>query len=181
VYVVNWLSSLSSKKASMPIIADYVNRAYFRSWRDGEIHMHQPRKRGVHETSTTFADNPISVIGADFINDPTNQMQNYSQIKLYEEIAHKRFKNFDITPDLKFILGPDSKIKNLIHCLGSGQAFKFAPVFGEMMSQYILKRGLLSKYGDSFSIKRFDAKYMKSFWSKVNGNEYSLYQENSSL
>lgn len=194
VYVVNWLSSLSSKKASMPIIADYVNRAYFRSWRDGEIHMHQPRKRGVHETSTTFADNPISVIGADFINDPTNQMQNYSQIRLYEEIAHKRFKNlnntvfssgyrsyFDITPDLKFILGPDSKIKNLIHCLGSGQAFKFAPVFGEMMAQYILKRGILSKYGDSFSIKRFDAKYMKSFWSKVNGNEYSLYQENSSL
>lgn len=194
VYVVNWLSSLSAKKVSMPIIADYVNRAYFRSWRDGEIHMHQPRKRAVHETSTTFADNPLSVIGADFINDPTNQIQNYSQIKLYEEIAHKRFKNlnntvfssgyrsyFDITPDLKFILGPDTKIKNLIHCLGSGQAFKFAPVFGEMMVQYVLKRGLLSKLGDAFSINRFDAKYMKNFWSKVNGNEYSLYRENSSL
>ncbi len=194
VFVVNWLNNLATHKVSMPIIADYVNRAYFRSWRDGEIHMHQPRKRGIHETSTSFADNPISVIGADFINDPVNQIQNYSQIKLYEDIAHKRFKNldhavyssgyrsyFDITPDLKFILGPDIKIKNLIHCLGSGQAFKFAPVFGEMMAQYILKPGLLSQYGDSFSIKRFDKTYMKNFWSKVNGKEYSLYQENSAL
>lgn len=194
VYVVNWLNSLLSKKTSMPIIADYVNRAYFRSWRDGEIHMHQPRKRGIHETRTAFTENPISVVGADFINDPMNQTQNYAQIKLYEDIAHNRFKNlektifssgyrsyFDITPDLKFILGPDNKIKNLIHCLGSGQAFKYSPVFGEMMAEYILKPGLLSQYGDAFSIKRFDRNYMKNFWSTVHGKEYSLYQENNAL
>lgn len=194
VYVVNWLDNLSTSHEPMPIIADYANRAYFRSWREGEIHMHQPRKRGVGETSTLFADNPLSIIGADFINNPINQMQGFSNIRLYEEIAHKRFKNldntvfssgyqsyFDITPDLKFILGPDSHIDNLFHCLGSGQAFKYAPVFGEMMKEFIFGGGELSKVGESFSIKRFDTEYMKNFWDKVSGKNYSLSQENSSL
>jgi glycine/D-amino acid oxidase-like deaminating enzyme len=194
VYVVNWLDNLLTSHEPMPIIADYANRAYFRSWREGEIHMHQPRKRGVGETSTLFADNPLSIIGADFINNPINQMQGFSNIRLYEEIAHKRFKNldntvfssgyqsyFDITPDLKFILGPDSKIDNLFHCLGSGQAFKYAPVFGEMMKEFIFGDGELSKVGESFSIKRFNTEYMKNFWDKVSGKNYSLSQENSSL
>ena len=152
VYVVNWLTSLAEKKVAMPIIADYVNRAYFRSWRDGEIHMHQPRKRAVQQTSTAFAENPLAVLGADFINDPSNQAIGYSQNRVYEDIAKQRFGNikqtifssgyrsfFDITPDLRFILGPDPKIKNLIHCLGSGQAFKYAPAFGEMMSEYVFE------------------------------------------
>lgn len=194
VYVVNWLNSISDNKKQMPIVADYANRAYFRSWRDGEIHMHQPRKRGVAETSTLFADNPLAIIGADFINNPVNQMQGFSNIQLYEEIAYKRFKDlqngvfssgyqsyFDITPDLKFILGPDSKINNLYHCLGSGQAFKYAPVFGEMMKQFIFGSGHLSDIGSAFSIKRFDKSYMKNFWDKVSGRDYSLSQENSSL
>lgn len=194
VYVVNWLNSMPINKLPMPIIADYANRAYFRSWRDGEIHMHQPRKRGVAETSTLFADNPLGIIGADFINNPVNQMQGFSNIRLYEDIAHKRFKDlentvfssgyqsyFDITPDLKFILGPDSKFENLYHCLGSGQAFKFAPVFGEMMKQFIFGGGQLSDIGSAFSIKRFDSVYMKNFWDRVSGKDYSLAQENSSL
>lgn len=194
VYVVNWLNSISLNNQPMPIIADYSNRAYFRSWRDGEIHMHQPRKRGVAETSTLFADNPLGIIGADFITNPLNQMQGFSNIRLYEDIAHKRFKDlqntvfssgyqsyFDITPDLKFILGPDSKINNLFHCLGSGQAFKYAPVFGEMMKEFIFSAGQLSKTGEAFSIKRFDNEYMKTFWDKVSGRDYSLSQENRSL
>lgn len=194
VYVVNWLNGTLVNKQPMPIIADYANRAYFRSWRGGEIHMHQPRKRGVAETSTLFADNPLGIIGSDFINNPINQMQGLSNIRLYEEIANKRFSDFkntvfssgfqsyfDITPDLKFILGPDSKINNLYHCLGSGQAFKYAPVFGEMMKQFIFGPGHLSDIGSAFSIKRFDTSYMKSFWDKVSGRDYSLSQENNSL
>jgi sarcosine oxidase subunit beta len=195
VFIANWFNSLASKsKTNMPIIADYVNRAYFRSWRDGEIHMHQPRKREIQETASAFIDNPMGIIGADFINDPFNQMQGSSHTHLYKEIANKRFNNlkntvlstgfrsyFDITPDLKFILGPDEKIKNLIHCLGSGQAAKYSPVFGEMMAQYIFKPGQLSGLGNNFSIKRFNKKYMKEFLKKSNTLDYSLLQENSSL
>jgi glycine/D-amino acid oxidase-like deaminating enzyme len=191
VFVVNWLNSLLDDKKNMPIIADYANRGYFRSWRNGEIHMHQPRKRGVEEASTLFADNPLAIIGADFINNPFNQMQGFSNIRLYEDIAHKRFKDlqntvfssgfqsyFDITPDLRFILGQDSKITNLFHCLGSGQAFKYAPVFGEMMVEYIFKPGKLSSLGDNFLIDRFDSVYMKRFWDNVSGKNYTLGQEN---
>lgn len=195
VFVVNWLNTLNLKeKRIMPIIADYVNRAYFRSWREGEIHMHQPRKRDIQETASAFSDNPIGIIGADFINDPLNQMQGYSHVRLYEDIANRRFNNlkhtvfssgfrtyFDITPDLKFILGPDKKIKNLLHCLGSGQAFKYAPVFGEMMTEYIFKPGKLSELGDNFSISRFNKKFMNKFWKNTEGINYSLKQENNIL
>ncbi|MGD8355377.1 MAG: FAD-binding oxidoreductase, partial [Methyloceanibacter sp.] len=45
VSVVNWLTSYSEIEGFFPIIADYINLAYFRLWRDNEIHMHQPRKR----------------------------------------------------------------------------------------------------------------------------------------
>ena len=194
VYVVNWLTSLAEKKVAMPIIADYVNRAYFRSWRDGEIHMHQPRKRAVQQTSTAFAENPLAVLGADFINDPSNQAIGYSQNRVYEDIAKQRFGNikqtifssgyrsfFDITPDLRFILGPDPKIKNLIHCLGSGQAFKYAPAFGEMMSEFVFDEGPLSKLGKNFSIDRFNSDFMENFWKRVSGGAYSLETEGASL
>ena len=140
------------------------------------------------------SDNPIGIIGADFINDPLNQMQGYSHVRLYEEIANRRFNNlkhtvfssgfrtyFDITPDLKFILGPDRKIKNLIHCIGSGQAFKYSPVFGEMMTEYIFQPKKLAELGDNFSISRFDKKYMNKFWKNTQGINYSLKQENNIL
>ncbi len=194
VYVVNWLTSLDEKKVGMPIIADYVNRAYFRSWRDGEIHMHQPRKRAVQETSTAFAENPLALLGADFINDPSNQAIGYSQTRVYEDISNQRFDNikqtvfssgyrsfFDITPDLRFILGPDNKVKNLFHCLGSGQAFKFAPAFGEMMAEFVVKNGRLSDLGKNFLISRFDTDFMKNFWKRVSGSEYGLETEGTSL
>ena len=194
VFVVNWLNTLNLKQKKMPIIADYVNRAYFRSWREGEIHMHQPRKRDIQETASSFSDNPLGIIGADFLNDPLNQMQGYSHVRLYEEIANKRFNNlkhtvfssgyktyFDITPDLKFILGPDKKIKNLIHCIGSGQAFKYSPVFGEMMTEYIFQQKKLAELGNNFSISRFDKKYMNKFWKNTQGINYSLKQENNIL
>ena len=194
VYVVNWLTSLADKKVDMPIIADYVNRAYFRSWRDGEIHMHQPRKRAIQQTSSAFAENPLGLLGADFLNDPSNQALGYSQTRIYEDISKKRFSNvqqtvfssgfrsyFDITPDLKFILGPDTKVKNLFHCLGSGQAFKFAPAFGEMMAEFVLEPGRLSELGKNFSISRFEGGFMEQFWNRVTGQNYTLETENASL
>lgn len=194
VTVVNWLTTRNHNQSLMPIIADYVNLAYFRSWRDGEIHMHQPRKRGAKETARAFAESPLSVIGADFVNDPTNQGLGYSQIKLFEDIARRRFNDldktvygsgyrsyFDITPDLKFILGPDHRVTNLIHCLGAGQAFKYAPVFGEIMADYVTQGDQFATLADSFSIDRFDQSYMTSFWEKVAGSENSLEVSETSL
>ena len=96
--------------------------------------MHQPRKRSLRETARVFAGNPLGLVGADFINDPANQGLDYAQIHVYEQIARRRFNNidrtvygsgyrsfFDITPDLRFILGRDHRISNLVHCLSRFQ------------------------------------------------------------
>lgn len=194
VSVVNWITSRRELPAGMPIIADYVNLAYFRLWRDGEIHMHQPRKRNVRETARVFAENPLTVIGADFVNDPTNQALGYSQIKLYEDMARRRFNNvdqtvygsgyrsyFDITPDLKFILGPDTRVANVIHCLGAGQSFKYAPVFGEIMADCVMGDSSYAHLAKSFSIARFNQSYMRAFWDQVAGNNNTLTAEASGL
>ena len=187
VTVVNWLTSRNHAQFKMPIIADYVNLAYFRLWRDGEIHMHQPRKRGPKETARAFAESPLSVMGADFVNDPTNQALGYSQIKQFEDIARRRFNDvdktvygsgyrsyFDITPDLKFILGPDHRLTNLIHCLGAGQSFKYTPVFGEIMADFVTGGNQFAPLAKEFSIERFDQSYMSTFWAQVAGSENSL-------
>lgn len=194
VTVVNWMTSRRELQAPMPILADYVNLAYFRSWRDGELHMHQPRKRNQRETARAFAESPLALIGADFVNDPTNQALGYSQIRLYEDIARRRFATvdrtvfsagyrsyFDITPDLRFILGPDPRVPNLLHCLGAGQSFKYAPVFGELMADYATGGGPLLPLAESFSIGRFDGGYMAQFWAQVAGRHYTLAVEEVSL
>lgn len=187
VAVVNWMTSRRELGEPMPIIADYVNLAYFRTWRDGELHMHQPRKRNPRETARTFAENQLAMMGADFVNDPINQSLNYSQIRLYEDIARRRFDNvdrnvyssgyrsyFDVTPDLKFILGPDPRVPNLVHCLGAGQSFKYAPVFGEIVADCVTGDGTLARQAESFSIGRFSSDYMASFWAQVAGQHYAL-------
>lgn len=194
VNVVNWLTSYREIEGLFPIIADYINLAYFRLWRDNEIHMHQPRKRALRETARSFAESPLPVIGADFVNDPTNQGLGYTQIRLYEEIAQNRFKNidqtvygsgyrsyFDITPDLKFILGPDHRVSNLVHCLGAGQAFKYTPVFGEIIADFICGDTDFAGLASDFSISRFDEQYMKNFWEHVSGIDNSLETEAASL
>ena len=194
VNVVNWLTSYREIEGAFPIIADYINLAYFRLWRDNEIHMHQPRKRALRETARSFAESPLSVIGSDFVNDPTNQGLGYTQIRVYEEIARHRFNNidqavygsgyrsyFDITPDLKFILGPDHRVSNLIHCLGAGQAFKYTPVFGEIVADFICGDGDFAALVADFSISRFDEQYMKNFWERVSGIDNSLEAEAASL
>jgi len=194
VNVVNWLTSQMDINRHMPIIADYTNLAYFRLWRDGEIHMHQPRRRNIRETARIFSEHPLSITGADFINEPSNQSLGYSQIRIYEDIARKRFDHmeravygsgyrsyFDITPDLKFILGRDNKVNNLFHCLGSGQAFKYTPVFGEIIADAITGEGEFLGNIQEFSIARFDDTYMEYFWSQVSGDDYTLETEATSL
>ena len=194
VNVVNWLTSYREIEGSFPIIADYVNLAYFRLWRDNEIHMHQPRNRAIRETARAFAESPLAVIGADFVNDPTNQGLGYTQIKVYEEIARHRFSNidravygsgyrsyFDITPDLKFILGPDHRVPNLVHCLGSGQAFKYTPVFGEIIADFVVGGTEFAQLAAEFAISRFDEQYMKKFWERVAGSDNTLEAEAASL
>lgn len=88
---------------------------------------------------------------------------------------------FDVTPDLRFILGPDPRVPNLIHSLGAGQAFKYAPVLGEMMASFIVGGGPLADLGKPFSISRFDDRYMADFWSKVSGSDNTLETEGASL
>jgi glycine/D-amino acid oxidase-like deaminating enzyme len=194
VSVVNWLTSYSEIEGFFPIIADYINLAYFRLWRDNEIHMHQPRKRVARETARAFAESPLGVIGADLVSDPTNQGLGYSQIRIYEEIARHRFNNidqsiygsgyksyFDITPDLKFILGPDYRVSNLVHCLGAGQAFKYTPVFGEIIADFVCGGTEYAPLAAEFSISRFDEQYMIDFWGRVSGIDNSLEAEASAL
>ena len=194
VSVVNWLTSYSEIEGFFPIIADYINLAYFRLWRDNEIHMHQPRKRVARETARAFAESPLGVIGADLVSDPTNQGLGYSQIRIYEEIARHRFRNidqsiygsgyksyFDITPDLKFILGPDYRVSNLVHCLGAGQAFKYTPVFGEIIADFVCGGTEYAPLAAEFSISRFDEQYMIDFWGRVSGIDNSLEAEASAL
>jgi len=194
VAVVNWMSSRADTAAPMPIIADYTNLAYFRRWRDGELHMHQPRKRNPRETARAFAENPLAMMGADFVNDPANQTLSYSQIRLYEDLVKRRFKNpdplvygsgyrsyFDITPDLKFILGPDPRVPNLIHCLGAGQSFKYAPVFAEAMAEFVTTPRDTAGLAADFSIGRFSSAYMASFWARVDGSAHSLAVEEGGL
>ncbi len=180
VQVMNWLTSIENMPDTMPIIADYVNLAYFRTWRGGEIHMHQPRKRDPNQTARMFAKYPLSAIGADFVNDPSNQSLEDKHIKTYQEILSRRFSNidglvfgsgytsyFDITPDLQFILGPDKLAPNLIHCLGGGQAFKYTPVFGELMADFVVNDEGLTPLAKDFSISRFDNEQLDTFWAQV--------------
>ena len=93
-----------------------------------------------------------------------NQSLAYNQIKNYEDISKKRFSNidktvyasgyrsfFDITPDLRFILGKDSKFRNLYHNLGSGRAMKYCPVLGESIAEEIMNE---QKFTSMFDYKK---------------------------
>ena len=192
VSVVNWMESPRQIKYEYPIIADYTNLCYFRSWRGNKMHAHQPRKRSVYEIAKNFLNDLTSVNGGEYLNEPMNQSLAYSQIKNYEDISKKRFSNidktvyasgyrsfFDITPDLRFILGKDSKYKNLFHNLGSGQAMKYCPVLGECIAEEITNdENIINKFDyKKFNIKRFSDDYMKDFWNLVQGEENTLHRQ----
>ena len=192
VSVVNWMESPKQIRHEYPIIADYVNLCYFRSWRGNKLHAHQPRKRSVYEIAKNFINDLCAVNGGEYLNEPMNQSLAYNQIKTYEDIAKKRFSNidntvysngyrsfFDITPDLRFILGEDSKFPNLYHVLGSGQAMKYSPILGEAVAEDILKEPeTINKFDyKKFSINRFGDDYMDQFWNLVNGGENTLHRQ----
>ena len=175
VYVSNWLISKKKLSQNFPIIADYINLSYFRTWRNGELHVHQPRDRSPSAIARSFAEEPTSMKGADVFFDSSNYTASYSETNKYQEMIRDRFPNsapyifnggyisfFDITPDLKFILGDDKDISNLYHCLGAGQAFKYAPIFGEILSDVILKRkSKIKNFNlEEFSINRFYKKIL---------------------
>ena len=189
VYVSNWLISKKKLSQNFPIIADYINLSYFRTWRNGELHVHQPRDRSPSAIARSFAEEPTSMKGADVFFDSSNYTASYSETNKYQEMIRDRFPNsapyifnggyisfFDITPDLKFILGDDKDISNLYHCLGAGQAFKYAPIFGEILSDVILKRkSKIKNFNlEEFSIKRFYKPQMKKFWNIVHGSQNTL-------
>ena len=189
VYVSNWLISKKKLPKNFPIIADYINLSYFRTWRDGELHIHQPRDRSPASIARSFAEEPTSMKGADVFFDSSNYTASYSETNKYAEMIRDRFPHvapyvfnggyitfFDITPDLKFILGNDKNISNLYHCLGAGQAFKYAPIFGEILSDLVLKKKSKIKNFNlqEFSIKRFYKPEMKKFWNAVQGSQNTL-------
>jgi len=192
VSVVNWMESPKQIRYEYPIVADYTNLCYFRSWRGNKMHAHQPRKRSVYEIAKNFLNDLTSVNGGEYLNEPMNQSLAYNQIKNYEDISKKRFSNidktvyasgyrsfFDITPDLRFILGKDSKFNNLFHNLGSGQAMKYCPVLGESIAEEILNESdITGKFNyKKFNINRFSDDYMKDFWNLVQGEENTLHRQ----
>ena len=192
VSVVNWMESPKQIRYEYPIVADYTNLCYFRSWRGNKMHAHQPRKRSVYEIAKNFLNDLTSVNGGEYLNEPMNQSLAYNQIKNYEDISKKRFSNidktvyasgyrsfFDITPDLRFILGRDSKFNNLFHNLGSGQAMKYCPVLGESVAEEILNDpDVIDKFDyKKFNINRFSDDYMKEFWNLVQGEENTLHRQ----
>ena len=192
VSVVNWMESPKQIRYEYPIVADYTNLCYFRSWRGNKMHAHQPRKRSVYEIAKNFLNDLTSVNGGEYLNEPMNQSLAYNQIKNYEDISKKRFSNidktvyasgyrsfFDITPDLRFILGKDSKFNNLFHNLGSGQAMKYCPVLGESIAEEILNESDVTAKFDykKFNINRFSDDYMKDFWNLVQGEENTLHRQ----
>ena len=192
VSVVNWMESPKQIKYEYPIVADYTNLCYFRSWRGNKMHAHQPRKRSVYEIAKNFLNDLTTINGGEYLNEPMNQSLAYSQIKNYEDISKKRFSNidktvyasgyrsfFDITPDLRFILGKDNKFSNLFHNLGSGQAMKYCPVLGESVAEEILNQNEITNKFDykKFSISRFSDDYMKEFWNLVQGEENTLHRQ----
>ncbi|HBA65188.1 MAG TPA: FAD-dependent oxidoreductase [Methylococcaceae bacterium] len=179
VYAANFLVSVNDIPESMPIIADYVNQAYFRRWRGSILHMHQPRRRNVIDVARSFSRAAMNPDGANVIYDALSFNVNHQQLDNYLGKIISRFPRigkpvyaggyhsfFDITPDLKFILGSDARVSNLYHCLGAGQALKYAPIFGEIIAELVVEKRMPADSIDieEFSIARFVDKDLSEYW-----------------
>jgi len=189
VFAANFLVSSQEIPGSLPIIADFVNRAYFRRWRGSILHMHQPRARSGNAIARSFSKAMMNPDGANVIYDASSFSVNHQQLENYLKKLKNRFPKlgkavyaggyqsfFDITPDLKFILGKDNQAANLFHCLGAGQALKYAPVFGELIADLVTK-GTVHYPGidiSEFSIARFADKPITAFWQSEVDNGNSL-------
>jgi sarcosine oxidase subunit beta len=179
VFAANFLVSSQDISASLPIIADYVNRAYFRRWRGSILHMHQPRSRASMDIARSFSRAIMNPEGANVIYDASSFSVSHQQIEQFSQKVENRFPKldkpvyaggyqsfFDITPDLKFILGKDANASNLFHCLGAGQALKYAPVFGEIIADLVVKGQVDNPRIDinEFSIQRFRDNPINRYW-----------------
>ncbi|WP_235185861.1 NAD(P)/FAD-dependent oxidoreductase [Methylomarinum vadi] len=189
VYAANFLLSTQDIPVTLPIIADFVNRAYFRRWRGSILHMHQPRSRSPKDIASSFSRALMNPEGANVIYDASSFNVNYQQLEDYLLKVQQRFPNigrpvyaggyrsfFDITPDLKFILGPDHRSTNLYHCLGAGQSLKYAPIFGEIIARLITGTGKVKEDIDitEFSIERFSKKPISDFWQGTEQDAQAL-------
>ncbi|MGR8942223.1 MAG: NAD(P)/FAD-dependent oxidoreductase [Gammaproteobacteria bacterium] len=189
VYAANFLVSAQDIPKGMPIIADFVNRAYFRRWRGSILHMHQPRSRAGKDIASAFSRAAMNPEGANVIYDAFSFNVNHQQLDDYFSKVQNRFPKigkpvyaggyrsfFDITPDLKFILGPDSRTKNLYHCLGAGQSLKYAPLFGELIAELMIEQRILDDTFNirEFSIARFADKPLSDFWRTEHMQAHSL-------
>ena len=189
VYAANFLVSVDDIPEGMPIIADYVNQAYFRRWRGSILHMHQPRSRNAKDIARAFSRTAMNPEGANLIYDALSFNVTHQQLDNYLGKVINRFPKigkpvyaggyhsfFDITPDLKFILGADSRLTNLYHCLGAGQSLKYAPIFGEIIAELITEGRVRSDSItiDEFSVARFSNNELSRYWQVDVLNKNSL-------
>ena len=183
VYIGKWLVGNSKLCDQSPIVADYVNKAYFRGMPGSIIHMHQPRERNTTKISMNFLEEDKHLL-PDNIYENAHLNLAQSTVNDYAEKIKNRFPKietpvfaggytsfFDITPDLNFILGIDDQVNNLIHCLGAGQALKYAPIFGEIIADIAIC-GLSTQYNiDEFSIKRFNKSSLDDYFASKTVNK----------
>jgi len=52
---------------------------------------------------------------------------------------------FSILRRSQIHFGPDSRTKNLYHCLGAGQSLKYAPLFGELIAELMIEQQILNE------------------------------------
>lgn len=167
VLAANFLTGSSDLPEALPIIADQVHGFYIRPWPGSQLHVHRPRSRDPRAIRAAFTLSALALEGAEQIYGAANLSSSPEALLHYQRGLRKRFVKvinpvplaasrsfFDITPDLGFILGPDPRAGNLLHCLGAGQAFKFAPVFGEIISALVCGEDPGYDLKD-FSIRRF--------------------------
>lgn len=183
VSIGKWLVGNAKLNHQTPIIADYVNKAYFRRMPGSVIHMHQPRERITTKIAENFLEQeksllPDNIYDIEHLNLPQATVDDYAQKirNRFSKIETPVFIGgyisfFDITPDLNFILGNDDKVNNLVHCLGAGQALKYAPIFGEIIAEVAIY-GESKQYNiDEFSIKRFNASSLDHYFASRTENK----------
>ena len=89
--VQNWMESPKQIKYEYPIIADYTNLCYFRSWRGNKMHAHQPRKRSVYEIAKNFLNDLTAVNGGEYLNEPMNHRWPIIKLKIMKIYLKKIF------------------------------------------------------------------------------------------
>ncbi len=175
VLVGNWKVPGLQLADDEPLIADMTSGHYFRAWADGEVHMHSRRR-----VESSFISNKFNVAAKqpeEVLNSRTDESAQLERdVRAYSRKIQGRFdvegegiscsragyRYFDITPDHRFILGSDNTIQNLYHCVGAGQAMKYAPIFGQLLAKEICGESMSSRFHEDFSIARFEKSHSET-------------------